>query len=140
TSPVPLRFVPGGVTRQASVAAGLAVLGDGVDVVLVHDAARPLAPPNLTEHVAAAVRAGHQAVVPGMPVTDTIKQVGPHSHGPAPVRSTLERHMLRAIQTPQGFDRRLLERAHLQAASRAEDEAHAASDDAGLVEELGVTV
>lgn len=70
--------VRGGPTRQSSVAAALDVLAsrDGVDVVLVHDAARPLVPPDLVARVVEAVRAGHDAVVPGVPVTDTVKQVG----------------------------------------------------------------
>ncbi|MCB7136892.1 IspD/TarI family cytidylyltransferase [Cellulosimicrobium marinum] len=156
----PVRVVTGAGTRQASVAAGLAsgladhLVADGtlpgpVDVVLVHDAARPLAPPSLVERVVRAVRAGHGAVVPGLPVTDTIKRVAPpapddptaggSAGAPAvePVVATVDRSVLRAVQTPQGFDRALLERAHAAAAHRSDDEAVAATDDAGLVEDLG---
>ena len=143
---VALLVVAGGATRQASVAAGLAALvadprGADVDVVLVHDAARPLAPPSLVARVVDAVRDGHPAVVPGVPVTDTIKRVAPH-RGVAvePVLETVPRTELRAIQTPQGFDRDLLLRAHAQGAVDAHDEALAASDDAGLVERLGEPV
>lgn len=143
---VALLVVAGGSTRQASVAAGLAALladprSQEVDVVLVHDAARPLAPPSLVARVVDAVRAGHPAVVPGLPVTDTIKRVAPH-RGVAvePVLETVPRGELRAVQTPQGFARDLLVRAHAGGAAHAHDEALAASDDAGLVELLGEPV
>ncbi|AEG45330.1 2-C-methyl-D-erythritol 4-phosphate cytidylyltransferase [Isoptericola variabilis] len=149
----PVRVVDGGPTRQASVAAGLALAGGDDDVVLVHDAARPLASPELVRRVVAAVRAGHPAVVPGQPVTDTIKRVspapvsapptsGPAAAGPAVERvvETPDRALLRAVQTPQGFDRALLERAHAAGAARAGAEHLAATDDAGLVEALGETV
>ncbi|MFE6236601.1 2-C-methyl-D-erythritol 4-phosphate cytidylyltransferase [Cellulosimicrobium sp. NPDC057862] len=158
----PVRVVEGAGTRQASVAAGLrAGLVEGpdaglvpervsglvpgpVDVVLVHDAARPLAPPALVRRVVEAVRAGHAAVVPGLPVTDTIKRVTPaRADDPSraePVAETVDRAALRAVQTPQGFDRALLVRAHEAAAHRADDERSAATDDAGLVEALGLPV
>ncbi len=143
---VTLVVVPGGTTRQASVAAGLAVLeadprAVDVDVVLVHDAARPLAPPSLVERVIDAVRSGHPAVVPGLPVTDTIKRVEMHRGVHVePVVETVPRAELRAIQTPQGFTRELLARAHAHGADDAHDESRAASDDAGLVERLGEQV
>jgi 2-C-methyl-D-erythritol 4-phosphate cytidylyltransferase len=132
--------VVGGASRQASVSAGLSVLPPDVDVVLVHDAARPFAPPELTARVVEAVRAGHRAVVPGLPVTDTVKRVGDGGRSGWPVESTVPREVLRAVQTPQGFDRALLDRAHAAAAADAHDEAVAASDDAGLVERLGEPV
>lgn len=146
----PVRVVEGAGTRQASVAAGLRAGlverpgGEPVDVVLVHDAARPLAPPALVRRVVEAVRAGHAAVVPGLPVTDTIKRVtaaraGDPSHA-EPVAETVDRAVLRAVQTPQGFDRALLVRAHESAAHRADDERSAATDDAGLVEALRLPV
>ncbi len=143
---VALLVVPGGATRQASVAAGLAALvgdprGQDVDVVLVHDAARPLAPPSLVARVIDAVRDGHPAVVPGLPVTDTVKRVAPHRGVTVePVVETVPRAELRAVQTPQGFTRELLLRAHAHGADDAHDEALAASDDAGLVERLGEPV
>src|SRR5262249_27750535 len=74
-APGPVVVVPGGATRQASVAAALAAVPVGYDIVLVHDAARALAPPELVERVAAAVREGHAAVIPALPVIDTIKHV-----------------------------------------------------------------
>lgn len=143
---VVLLVVAGGATRQASVAAGLAALdadprAADVDVVLVHDAARPLAPASLVVRVIEAVRDGHPAVVPGLPVTDTIKRVAPHRGITVePVLETVPRAELRAVQTPQGFARDLLARAHAHGFEHAHDEALAASDDAGLVERLGEPV
>ena len=67
--------VVGGAERQDSVARALEALPPEVDVVLVHDAARPLAPSELVDAVARAVLAGHGAVVPGVPMTDTVKRV-----------------------------------------------------------------
>lgn len=138
---VPVRVVAGGATRQASVAAALSHAAPGVDMVLVHDAARPFAPPELVRRVAAAVRTGHRAVVPGLPVTDTIKSVAAPDGGSAQrVTATIDRAVLRSVQTPQGFDRGLLDRAHAAGVARASDESVAASDDAGLVEALGEQV
>jgi 2-C-methyl-D-erythritol 4-phosphate cytidylyltransferase len=144
---VPVRVVDGGPTRQASVAAGLALAQPHDDVVLVHDAARPLASPELVRRVVAAVRAGHAAVVPGLPVVDTIKRVAPArvttpASGPTveQVTGTPDRTELRAVQTPQGFARELLERAHAEGAARAVADHLAATDDAGLVEALGEPV
>ncbi len=116
--------VAGGAERQDSVAIGLAALPDDVDVVLVHDAARCLAPPSLVARVVRAVRAGHAAVVPGLPVADTIKLVGDShgnggSEGAEPVRETVDRSRLRIAQTPQGFDRATLDAAHAAAATEA---------------------
>jgi 2-C-methyl-D-erythritol 4-phosphate cytidylyltransferase len=124
--------VTGGDTRQDSVARALLALPADVDVVLVHDAARPLVPEEVVTSVAAAVRAGHPAVVPGLPVVDTIKEVD----GSSDVVRTVDRAPLRAIQTPQGFERAVLQRAH--AATDLDDPV--ATDDAGLVERLGLPV
>jgi len=138
--PVPVTVVEGSSSRQASVAAGLAVLAQDVDVVLIHDAARALIPLSLVVRVADAVRAGHRAVIPGVPVTDTIKQVGQASGDGAPVLATVKRERLRAVQTPQGFSRELIDRAHIAGLVRAATEATAATDDAALVEAIGVGV
>lgn len=137
-------LVPGGVTRQDSVArglaAGLAAVPDA-DVVLIHDAARCLTPSEMIARVAEAVRQGHDAVIPALPVTDTIKRVGaPNAYSAEPVEQTVDRRVLRAVQTPQGFKRELIERAHREGAERALNEATAASDDAALVEALGERV
>lgn len=127
-----LSVVAGGATRVESVRLALAQLPDAVDVVLVHDAARPLAPVELIDAVAAAVRAGADGVVPGVPVADTVKRV---DAGDAErVLETVDRSSLRAVQTPQGFRREVLEQAHLGAA------AGDATDDAALVERLGRVV
>lgn len=130
-----LEVVPGGATRQASVAAALARLADepGDTVVLVHDAARPLVPVRVVRRVAGAVAMGHAAVVPALPVADTIKRVTPDGG----VVETIDRRELRAVQTPQGFTLDVLRAAHAGAAHRADDEALAATDDAGLVEAAG---
>ena len=131
-------------SRQASVALGLAAALAAVpqaDVVIVHDAARALTPPEVTQRVVAAVRAGHEAVVPALPVTDTVKEVEARSAGePEPVVGTPRRDRLRAVQTPQGFSTPVLVAAHRAGAERAGDEALAASDDAGLVEACGGSV
>ena len=121
--------VAGGHTRQASVARAVASLAADVDVVLVHDAARPLVPVELVDAVAAAVRSGAEAVIPVLPVADTIKQVAQDA-----VVATLDRSILRAVQTPQGFRRSVLAAAH------AADNGGAATDDAGLVEAMGIPV
>lgn len=132
---VPVRLAVGGPTRQASVAAGLAELERAVDVVLVHDAARAFAPPALVRRVVDAVRAGHRAVVPGVPLADTVVRVDPDGavHG-------VDRATLRAVQTPQGFDRALLDLAHARATAEAGDDATAATDDASLCARLGEPV
>ena len=131
-------------SRQASVALGLAAALAAVpqaDVVIVHDAARALTPPEVTQRVVAAVRAGHEAVVPALPVTDTVKEVEARPAGePEPVVGTPRRDRLRAVQTPQGFSTPVLVAAHRAGAEWAGDEALAASDDAGLVEACGGSV
>ena len=131
-------------SRQASVALGLAAALAAVpqaDVVVVHDAARALTPPEVTRRVVAAVRAGHAAVVPALPVTDTVKEVEISVAGePERVVSTPRRSRLRAVQTPQGFETGTLVAAHRIGVERAADESLAASDDAGLVEACGGSV
>lgn len=131
-------------SRQASVALGLAAALAAVpqaDVVVVHDAARALTPPEVTRRVVAAVRAGHAAVVPALPVTDTVKEVETGVAGePERVVSTPRRSRLRAVQTPQGFETGTLVAAHRIGAERSADESLAASDDAGLVEACGGSV
>ena len=123
--------VAGGDTRQDSVARALHALPADIDVVLVHDAARPLVPTSLVDSVAFAVRAGAEAVVPGLGVADTVKAVDAREV----VTDTLDRSVLRAIQTPQGFRRTTLTAAHAAA-----DPDAPATDDAGLAENLGVDV
>ncbi len=127
-----LSVIAGGATRQESVRLGLAALPPEAEIVLVHDAARPLVPVELVDAVVAAVRAGADAVVPALQVTDTIKAVGPAEV----VAQTLDRSALRSVQTPQGFRRSVLEDAYAKAADGAQD----STDDAGLVERLGMSV
>jgi 2-C-methyl-D-erythritol 4-phosphate cytidylyltransferase/2-C-methyl-D-erythritol 2,4-cyclodiphosphate synthase len=95
--------VAGGGTRQESVAAGLAVLTASVDTVLVHDAARAFTPTEQFERVIAAVRENDAGVVPGLPVTDTIKRTDVDQTGQTLVADTVDRTQLAAVQTPQGF-------------------------------------
>ncbi|MDP4690889.1 MAG: 2-C-methyl-D-erythritol 4-phosphate cytidylyltransferase [Candidatus Nanopelagicales bacterium] len=125
-----LVIVTGGQTRQDSVARALLALPPDVDVVLVHDAARPLVPSDVVDRVATAVRSGSDAVIPTLGVVDTIKEVDAEGV----VRTTLDRSRLHAVQTPQGFARAVLQRAH------ADSDGEDATDDAGLVERMGVTV
>lgn len=123
------QVVSGGDTRQESVRLALGALPADADIVLVHDAARALVPVEVVRHVLAAVRDGAEAVVPVVPLADTVKEVA----GDGAVVRTVDRSALRAVQTPQGFRRTTLERAH------ALDVADA-TDDASLVEALGVSV
>lgn len=141
---VGIRVVAGSsASRQASVALGLKAALESCPraaVVLVHDAARALTPPETVRRVVAAVRAGHDAVVPALAVTDTVKEIapaGPAGSGVEIVVGTPDRSRLRAVQTPQGFAVAALVRAHELGAARGADEALAASDDAGLVEAAG---
>ncbi|MFD3513551.1 2-C-methyl-D-erythritol 4-phosphate cytidylyltransferase [Streptomyces sp. NPDC058657] len=129
--------VPGGATRQESVRLGLDVLPDDITAVLVHDAARPLVPVDTVDAVIEAVRGGAPAVVPALPLSDTVKQVEPRTGGaPEPVVATPERALLRAVQTPQGFDRATLVQAHETVPAQGEG----ATDCAGMVERMGVPV
>ncbi|MCA0155885.1 2-C-methyl-D-erythritol 4-phosphate cytidylyltransferase [Tsukamurella sp. M9C] len=123
------RVVVGGAERTDSVRAGLAAAGSA-DLVLVHDAARPLTPGPMIERVVAALRAGASAVIPVLPVADTIKRVGPDGA----VEATVDRADLRAVQTPQGFTAAALRAAYDAAPGEL------ATDDAGLVERAGGTV
>lgn len=131
-----------GASRQASVANGLMALPslDAADVVLVHDAARPLTPPSMIRRVADAVRSGCDAVIPTVPVADTVKVIVPLAGGLGLVEGTPDRSSLAAVQTPQGFTWHTLRDAHRAGAARAADEGAAATDDAGLVEALGIAV
>ena len=122
--------VAGGRERRDSVAAGLAALPAAVEFVLVHDAARALVPVAVVEAVVRALRAGAEAVIPVLPVPDTVKQVDAGDR----VVATLDRADLRLVQTPQGFRRDVLAAAHAAAPTTGE---LPATDDAGLVERLG---
>lgn len=123
--------VAGGPTRAQSVRRALAALpaGGDADVVLVHDAARPFVPASVVEAVVAAVRSGHDAVVPVLPLPDTVKRVAPDGR----VLETVTREHLYGAQTPQGFRPGLLRAAH-------RDDQPTATDDAVLVERMGLPV
>ncbi|MCW2540303.1 MAG: ispD [Frankiales bacterium] len=125
--------VPGGATRQDSVQAGLSALPAQVSHVLVHDAARPLVPPEVISSVIAALHAGLDAVIPVLPVIDTIKRVDANGV----VQATVDRASLRTVQTPQGFRRDVLVAAHRCGHER---ERSTITDDAGLVEAIGRVV
>ncbi|HET9041366.1 MAG TPA: 2-C-methyl-D-erythritol 4-phosphate cytidylyltransferase [Gemmatimonadales bacterium] len=127
-----LMVVAGGAERADSVAAGLRALGPDCTVVLVHDAARPFVERAVIDAVIAYARAGEGAIA-AVRVTDTLKQAAPDD--PTQVARTVPRDALWRAQTPQGFPRAVLERAH--AAAR---EAGSATDDASLVERTGVPV
>ena len=120
-------LVTGGATRAASVRAGLAAVSPGAEIVVVHDAARPLATAALFEAVIAAVRHDADGAVPGLAVTDTLKRIDD-----VRVTATVDRVGLVAVQTPQAFRAGILREAH----ASADD----ATDDAALVEALGGTV
>lgn len=123
-----LTVVAGGESRRASVAAALESMPGEADIVLVHDAARCLTPPPVFAAVSAAVLAGAEAAVPAVPLADTVKRVAGEV-----VVDTPDRSALRAVQTPQGFRRTVLERAHAMVGDDL-------TDDAGMVERLGVPV
>ncbi len=125
----PVTVVAGGSERQESVALALAAVPVDIGIVLVHDAARALTPPAVIESVAAAVRDGRPVVIPVLPVVDTIKEVSPDET----VLGTVDRSVLRSVQTPQGFRHDVLAAAHASAADPL-------TDDAGLVEKAGIPV
>lgn len=149
---IPVAVVEGSpLSRQASVARGLAALPalgprcgltlHSHSIVLVHDAARCLTPPATIMRVIDAIHAGHEAAIPAIAVTDTLKYVAARTaDGVRPVTATPERSTLVSVQTPQGFTWQILRHAHESAALRADSESHAATDDAALVEALGTQV
>jgi 2-C-methyl-D-erythritol 4-phosphate cytidylyltransferase len=119
--------VAGGAGRADSVGLALSALPGDPEFVLVHDAARALTPPELIVRVVDALRAGHAAVVPALPLHDTIKAVDANGV----VLGTPERAGMRAVQTPQGFATDLLLRAYQRATGAG------FTDDASLVEHVG---
>ncbi|MGY4709711.1 2-C-methyl-D-erythritol 4-phosphate cytidylyltransferase [Mycolicibacterium sp. CBM1] len=121
--------VAGGLERPETVRRALDAIGDP-QFVLVHDAARPLTPVEQIQRVVAALREGLRAVIPVLPVTDTIKAVDANGV----VLGTPERSGLRAVQTPQGFESTLLRRAYERTSGAT------VTDDASLVEHLGTPV
>ena len=126
-APSGVAVVAGGATRAQSVRNGLAVIDESAEIVVVHDAARPLASANLFGAVIAAVADGADAAVPALVITDTIKRVDGKR-----VVETVDREGLVAVQTPQAFAAGALRRAH----ARGGD----GTDDASLIEAFGGTV
>jgi len=123
-----VEVITGGVLRSDSIRIAMAKIPNNYEYVLVHDAARALASTRLASEVINQLIRGQQAVIPTLEVIDTIKEVDPQGY----VRNTLNRASLKIVQTPQGFNRSVLERAH----QASED----ATDDAALVEALGIKV
>jgi 2-C-methyl-D-erythritol 4-phosphate cytidylyltransferase len=123
-----IKVISGGEVRSKSVAAALAQVNENADYILVHDAARCFATQTQTMRVMAALLAGDHAVVPGIEVVDTIKVIDSNNFA----ESTPARSSLRAVQTPQGFSAQILHRAH--------ESGNDATDDAALVEALGIPV
>jgi len=121
----PVLVAVGGSTRSASVTNGLVLVPADASIVLVHDAARPLCPAEVFERVVDAVTQGAKAVVPVLDVVDSLRERA---------GTSVDRDGLVAVQTPQGFDADTLRRAYGEAAGDA------ASDDATLVERIGVDV
>jgi len=126
-----LMIAPGGHTRTQSVSNGLDDLPDEASIVLVHDAARPLVDNETIDRVVHHVRSGEPAVA-ALPVTDTLKEVD-ESHR---IVRTLDRSAFWRAQTPQGFPREVIVRAHREAAAAR----LSATDDAALCERLGIRV
>ena len=120
--------ITGGVLRSDSVNLALKSLSPSVKYVLVHDAARALASSDLASKVLSELANGEVAVIPSLNVIDTIKEVDRDGY----VRNTPDRAVLRAVQTPQGFSVDVLKRAH--------EASQDATDDAALVEALGIKV
>ena len=123
-----VEVITGGVLRSDSIRLAISKIPAKYEYVLVHDAARALASTTLASSVLSQLIQGEQAVIPALSVIDTIKEVDAKGY----VRNTLDRSALKVIQTPQGFTRSVLERAH----TASED----ATDDAALVEALGIAV
>lgn len=123
-----VKVITGGVLRSDSIRIALAEIGNEYEFVLVHDAARAIASTQLAKNVISELAKGEQAVIPALNVIDTIKEIDANGY----VRNTPERANLRAVQTPQGFAKSVLAHAH----ASAED----ATDDAALVEAIGIKV
>jgi 2-C-methyl-D-erythritol 4-phosphate cytidylyltransferase len=126
---IPCDYVVGGAERQHSVQRGLAAIGSA-DVVLVHDAARPLVPAEVVADVIRAVREGHQAAVPAVPLVDSVRRLDGQGS------QVVDRGILRGVQTPQGFAYDTLVRAHQHVAETGLE----VTDDAACCEAIGISV
>jgi 2-C-methyl-D-erythritol 4-phosphate cytidylyltransferase len=121
----------GGTERHESVINGLEDLPESVQIAVVHDAARPLVTDDTIDRVIAEARKGHGAIA-ALPVVDTLKEVDEHGR----IVRTIDRSRLWRAQTPQAFPRAVLEHAHIE----ARRDGVGATDDAALLERLGLTV
>ena len=128
---LPWKVVAGGARRQDSVYNGLQALPSECTHVLVHDAARPFFSTALTNTLLDSLKTGSQAVIPTIPVTDTIKVTENNA-----ISHTLDRSTLRACQTPQGFDKKMLIEVH----NKCNEEGWEVTDDASIAEQAGFTV
>ena len=126
-----INVVPGGPKRQDSVWEGIKALKDEGELVMVHDGVRPFISPELLEKAVDTTRKTGATVV-AVPVKDTIKTASPEKE----VIKTLDRETLWAVQTPQTFNHDLLKRAH----EKAMQDGFYGTDDASLVERIGVPV
>jgi len=124
-------IVPGGAQRQDSVRNGLREIGEGYDVVLIHDGVRPFVSDDLIRRAILAAET-FGAVTTGVPAKDTIKEISPEGF----VRNTLSRDGIWLIQTPQAFRTEIIRKAHLL----AEEDRFYGTDDAALVERMGIPV
>ncbi len=125
------RILPGGPERQDSIYGGLKAIAGQADFVIIHDGVRPFVSPELIERALLATRR-HKAVVAAVPAGDTIKEIS----GEGKVLKTLDRNRFWIIQTPQSFELGLIIRAH----EKAREEGFYGTDDASLVERLGIPV
>ncbi len=125
------KLVPGGEERQDSVRHGVESVDDQYDVIVVHDAVRPFLTPAMIDEVVEKARA-HRAAIVAMPMRDTVKRIGASGL----IEETVDRRPLWLAQTPQAFERVLLQEAH----RKAHLDRYRATDDAQLVERLGVPV
>ena len=131
-----IKIVTGGTERHLSVQNGLAALAeqpDQSDYIAIHDAARPFVPEHLITELLHALTAHHQAVIPVLPVADTIKSV---DHNTATVNKTLDRERLVRVQTPQAFQAPVIHKLHRE----LEDNDTPILDDAYLAEQAGIDV
>lgn len=128
---IPIRCTSGGAMRQDSVRQGINQLPFEATHVLVHDAARPFLTPSLVNNICQRLALGAKAVIPAIPLTDTVKRYSGNK-----ITQTLDRTQLIAVQTPQGFEKKLLADSHIIAV----DKSLAVTDDASLLEVMGEEV
>lgn len=131
--PIPVKQVPGGASRQESVYNGLKAVRDDerlshAEVVLIHDAVRPMVPAKVVSAVIEAVQGGAEAVAPAIPVADSMRILDPGGGS-----AVIDRSLLRAIQTPQGFPLQLIMDAHEKMAASGDQ----FTDDVSCAERAG---